>query len=388
MKAIASLICAAAFTLTNVAAGAEPARPAKMLVVLRAREATDHLRQASNGHLGQPVFADQPPLAESYRSSILDFDRDSTLAAALTLAFRDRAPFVELATSADRDRYMTGALLDKPTKAARTEGFDFVLAVYDSFVGFAPRNGFDDDSGVLSPEYGFSYALHDLATDNVIQRGAVHNYGYKPVSFDDTTQDRELFKQTWPYLCLMNTTDMVDDLVRKDAVREMAERVGRSTEYPGVRADIEAYRKRLVWSLQPAAGWVARRTRDPFERVMFPRGDLGRSVWMHVDAELLLPALGQQANTAEEFIHIYDRDRARLMPDFPITAFTDITAPGYGAWRYTEPNGEQQLVFMRKTSAVTIQVMTVTFAGKFNELYPPLRSKIEEMLAHSVVKLN
>jgi hypothetical protein len=181
---------------------------------------------------------------------------------------------------------------------------------------------------------------------------------------------------------------MLDKLVRRDAVHEMAERVGRSAEFPAVREDIEAYRKRLVWSLQPAAGWAARRTPDPFERVMFPRGDLGRSVWMYVDAELLLPALGQQAKTAEEFIRIYDRDRARLMPDLPATAFTDVTAPGYGAWRYTEPSGEQELVFMRKTSAVTMQVMTVTFAGKFDELYPPLRGKIEEMLAHSTVTLN
>jgi hypothetical protein len=283
---------------------------------------------------------------------------------------------------------MKDAPLDEPSGIARTQGFDFVLVFYDSFVGFAPRDDLDDEAGLLSPEYGFSYALHDLAAGRVIRRGWVHNYGYKPASFDGTTQDRELFRETWPYLCLMNSTDLLDELIRKDSVHEMAARVGRDAEYPAVRADIEAYRKRLVWSLQPAAGWVVRRTRDPFVRIMFPRGDLGRSVSMHVAAELLLPALGQQAKTAEEFIQIYDRGRARLMPDFPITVFTDITAPGYGAWRYTEPSGEQELVFMRKTSAVTIQVMTVTFAGKFAELYPPLRGKIEEMLAHSVVNLN
>ena len=76
------------------------------------------------------------------------------------------------------------------------------------------------------------------------------------------------------------------------------------------------------------------------------------------------------------------------MPDFPITAFTDITAPGYGAWRYTEPSGEQELAFMRKMGVLTMQVMTVTFAGKFDELYPPLRGKIEQMLAHSIVELD
>jgi hypothetical protein len=76
------------------------------------------------------------------------------------------------------------------------------------------------------------------------------------------------------------------------------------------------------------------------------------------------------------------------MPDFPIAGFTEVTAPGYTAWRYTEPSGEVELVFMRMTTAETMQVMTVTFAGKFDELYPPQRAKIEEMLAHGSVTLN
>src|SRR6185503_6488296 len=228
--------------------------------------------------LGEPVFfTDTTPMNAAYKSSALDFDRDSPLTAALTLAFRDRAPFVELATSADRDRYMSGEPFDKPTEAARQEGFDFVLALYDDFVGFGPRGTLDDEAGLLRPVYGLSFGLFDLATKRAMQRGSVHSYGYQPASFDGTARDLALFPRTWPYLCLMNSTDIVDELVRKDAVHAIAARVGRGAEYPAVRSDIEAYRKRLAWRLQPASGWIERRS-GAFDRLMIPRGDLGKFV--------------------------------------------------------------------------------------------------------------
>lgn len=386
MRKITALLCVTAAVLANVAANAEPARAAKVLVVLRTHEADQHIRPARGSGIGAPLFSDAQSMNSAYREA-LDFDRDSPLTAALTLAFRDRAPFVELVASADRARYMSGAPFDKPTEAARNEGFDFVLALYDTFVGFGPRSPLDDEAGRLTPMYGVSYGLFDLATNRAIQRGHVRNFGFKPASFDGTARDLALFPQTWPYLCLQNSSDLVDELIRKDAVHEMAAHIGRGDEYPAVEAAIEAYRKRLDWRLKPARGWVDRRS-DTFERVMYPKGDLAKSVWMTVDVELLLAALGQQAKTVDEFVSLYYRDRARLMPDAPLERFTDIDAPGYGAWRYVEPGGEHALVFVRKSSAMTMQVMRLTIIGKFDEIYPPLRGKIEQMLANSRVDLN
>lgn len=387
MKWIIALMCVATFASATMANSAEPTRRAKVLVVLRTHEASEHMRLATGNRLGVPLFAAVTPMNGAYRASVLDFDRDTPLGAALTLAFRDRAPFVELSTSADRDRYMSGAPFDKPTREARAEGFDFVLALYDTFVGFAPRNGLDDEAGLMSPMYAVSYGLFDLTTSRAILRGQVKNSGYKPASFDGTAQDLALFQQTWPYPCLLNSTDIVDELIHKDAIHEIAARVGRGAEYPAVRADIESYRKRLDWRLKPAAGWIERRS-GAFARVMYPKGELGRSVWMYVEAELLLPALGRQVSTAEEFVAIYDRDRARLMPDLPPEPFADIDAPDYRAWRYVEPGGEHALVFVRKTSALTMQVVTLKIVGDFDEIYPPLRDEIERMLANSIVRLN
>ena len=388
MKWVRTLICVAMFGLTNLAAGAEPVRPVKLLVVLRARDAVRHFQPARGHPLGEPVWiTDSDQLNAAYKSAAMNFDRDSPLKAALMLAFRDRAPFVDIATSADRDRYLSGALFGKPKTAAREEGFDFILALYDDFIGFAPRNGLDDENAVLSPEYGLSYGLFELASNRVMQRGSVRNFGFEPARFDGTTQDLALFPQTWPYLCLVNTTEMVDELVRNDAVHDMAARGGRGAEYPAVHADIEAYRKRLDWRLSPAPGW-SERASGPFTRVLFPKGDLSRSVRMHVDAELLLPALGQAVDTAEEFMRIHDRDRARLMPDAPLERFTNVAARGYSAWRYAEPSGEHVLVFIRRTSAVTMQVMTLTISGDFDAIYPSLRGKIEQMLEKSTVGLH
>jgi len=386
VKAIASLICVAAITLTHVAAGAEPVRSAKVLVVLRTREATSHIRMPSNDP-GRPVFipSQDQSLVAAYKASVRGFDRDPPLIAALTLAFRDRAPFVELAASADRDRYMSGAPLDKPTDAARTEGYDFVLALYDDFVGLASRDYPDADAGLFTPAYYVSYVLFDLTTGREIQRGSVHDYGFKRVDFSAATRNGDLFKQTWPFLCLMNSSEILDELVRRDAIHDMAARVGREAAYPAVKKEIESYRKRLAWRLNPAPGWVERRTHTSFSRLMIPRGNLAQSVRLYADAELLLPALGMAANTVEDFIPLYDRGRARMMPDSPIAPFKDVTAPGYGAYRYVDPDGKPQLLFVRKTSAVTMQVMTLMIDDDFDHLYPLVRGKIEEMLAHSVV---
>jgi len=43
---------------------------------------------------------------------------------------------------------------------------------------------------------------------------------------------------------------------------------------------------------------------------------------------------------------------------------------------------------MRTANDGLMQVVTATFAGTFDSVYPPLRPKLEEMLAHSVVRLN
>src|SRR5262245_37174670 len=121
MRTIAYLICTATLAVAQMAIGAEPVRPVKVLAVLRTQEASQHMRLATGNRLGVPLFAADAPMNAAYMTSVLEFDRDTPLAAALTLAFRDRAPFVELSTSADRDRYMSGAPFDKPTLNARNE---------------------------------------------------------------------------------------------------------------------------------------------------------------------------------------------------------------------------------------------------------------------------
>ena len=106
------------------------------------------------------------------------------------------------------------------------------------------------------------------------------------------------------------------------------------------------------------------------------------------DASRVANGVNEQAKTVEEFVSIHYRDRARLMPDSPLAKFTDINAPGYGAWRYAEPSGEDVLVFVRQSSAMTMQVMTLKIIGNFDEIYPPLRGKIGQMLANSTVTLH
>jgi hypothetical protein len=71
-----------------------------------------------------------------------------------------------------------------------------------------------------------------------------------------------------------------------------------------------------------------------------------------------------------------------------MAAFTDIDAPDYRSFRYSAPGGVSKLVFFRQNGESVMQVVTLTLSGDFATLYPPLRPRIESMLAHSVVRLD
>jgi hypothetical protein len=387
---IAALIMAC---VVHAALAAEP-RPVKLLVILRTTESPHHIHQPypdTDFRSGAPYHQKWAglglPFERAFQKTLDGFDRDPALVAALTRAFRERAPFVEVATSADRARYIRRAPFDSPTGVARAEGYDFVLALYENFVGLAARDFHDHDAGLFTPAFAVSYSLHDLADGRRIARGFVHDTGVRRENLDTALHDPVLFTETWPYLCYVTANSMVDELVRKDGVHTMAVRVGRGADFPAVRDDIEAYRRRLAWRLEPASGWVERRTASSFTRVMFPRGDRALVLQMQIDAELMLPALRPDVRSTQEFVVQYDRQRFTMMPDAPITPFADVTAPGYDAYRYRSPGGEHNLLFVRQSTPAMIQVVTVTLDGDFDGLYQSVRADVEAMLAQSTVTL-
>jgi hypothetical protein len=398
-----------ALTLLSLSAaagaeGAEDARKARVLVLLGAMERNNHIyiagateapeeggRSLANPLSGRSrvnlLYKQIPRLNQTFVRTISGFDRDPDLTTALIQVFRDRAPILEITTTADTDRYLRRATLASLTDAARNEGFDFVVALFDDFVGLATRDWIDAEAGLLAPAYRVSYALHDVAANELLKRGTARATGAVRAPLDAAAANRDLFVATWPYLCLLNATQIADELLRTDQLHFIAERVGRGSEMPPVAAKLADFERRLDWKLKPAKGWRDKSITG-FSRLLEPRGDLSRVARLHYEVDLLIPELQQGAPSIDDYVLLYDRNRRLQMPlAGPLARFTDVSAPGYEAYRFTGQGSDHNLVFLKATPDAVVRIATFSLVGNFEERYPALRPKIEQMLAESSVTL-
>jgi hypothetical protein len=212
--------------------------------------------------------------------------------------------------------------------------------------------------------------------------------GVARAPLDAAASSRALFVSAWPQLCRNNATQIADDLLRTDKLHLMAERVGRGDEMPPVAAKLRDFERRLSWKLAPAKGWRTRQI-NAFSRSLQPRDERSRVMRLHFAVDLMIPELQQGAATVAEYARIYDQNRRLQLPlAGPLTPFHEITAPGYEAFRFTGQGGDHNLVFLRATPDAVVRVVTLSVAGDFDALYPPVRPQVEAMLARSEVRLS
>jgi hypothetical protein len=273
------------------------------------------------------------------------------------------------------------------TDAARVEGFHFVLALNDDFVGLATLDAVDAVNGILTPAYDASYALYDVANGEIRAHGKVSSNGYLGQPYSKATTEPALFGYLWPYLCTLNATTIVDQLLRDDHLHVMAERVGRGSEQPAVAARLAELEQRLRWELKPAAGWHEVRT-TTVSRLLEPVNEQRKIVRMTFDAEFLIPELREAVRGVDDYLPIYDRKRLRAAPKAGrLEPFADIEAGGYRAFRYLGQAGETDLVLFRPTEDGLMRIVTISIADTFDKAYPKLRPKIERMLLASSLDL-
>ena len=405
VRRIVTMLALTLLSLTATHAAEDAgARKARVLVILGAMERNNHIHIAgstgapeeggesrSNSFHGrqrvQLLYKQIPRLNQVFVRTIEGFDRDPDLANAVVQVFRHRAPILEVTTTADTGRYLRRATLDSLTDAPRDEGFDFVIALFDDFFGLATRDSIDADAGLLAPAYRVGFALHDVAANEVMKRGHARASGALRSPADVAAANRELFVATWPYLCLLNATQIADELLRTDQLHAMAARVGRGAEMPPVAAKIAEFERRLEWKLAPAKGWRDRSI-NGFSRVLEPRGDRAREMQLHFSVDLMIPELQQGARSVADYARIYDHNRRLQMPlAGPLTPFADVSAPGYESFRFTGQSGDHNLVFLRATPDAVVRVVTLSIVGDFDASYARERAKIEAMLANSAVTL-
>lgn len=403
MLVLAGLAGTAGFAGTALAA--DTPRNVRVLVVLRVLERPGHIsiggtQDDSGDHHG---FGGTTPLGRTYVDMLIKrraalnnqflttidgFDRDTAMTEGLKRAFARRSAMFEITTTADREKFLDGASSVKPMAAARDAGYDFVVTLCDDFMGLSVNDEIDAERGLLTPVYQVRYMLHDAATGKVRSRGRTAALGFVKQPFDTAVKDRDFFTGQWPLMCSSIATQLVDQLLRQDDLHHMAESVGRGAEMPPVSDRLADLQKRLKWKLEPASGWNEFRV-NPLMRMLRPRGALADSVSMRVDVDFLIPELGQKVASVDEYVALFDRDRRISSPQASgLVSFEEPVAPGYRAFGYAGAAGEPYLVFFRQSGAETMQIVTVSFNGKLEELYPPLRGKIGEMLTHSLVTLD
>jgi hypothetical protein len=397
LVAFASLACAAALAQ-------QPVRDVRILVVLRATEQPNHIFVTGmkneaisvGGRFSAPtegrsrsqmLYTRVTYLNDTFVNAIAGFDRDAAMKDALRIAFAERNALFAITSTTDVHKYLKRTPAVSLTEAPQVEQFDYVIAIHDDFVGLATLDWLDAEEGLLTPAYDISYYVYDTSNGDVITRGKASSSGYLRQPYQTAASNPALFGHLWPYLCTLNSTAMVDELLRSDQLHSMASKVGRGAEVPPVAAKLANYEQRLEWQLKPASGWQERRT-GKFSRVLEPRNLQSDEMRLSVNVDFLIPELGQQASTVAEYLPFYDRQRLRQAPRAkPLEQFSDITAPGYEAYRFLGQAGEHNLVLFRIGDESLMRIYTVSLSGDFAALYPRVRRKIESMLAASDVRL-
>ena len=382
---------------------AEEPRRARVLVVMHSTERLGHISISGRYRSTDPSTPPRPindrpgslefllvsrmsHLDSTFVNTMHGFDRDTALAQSLRQVFMTGHDVFAVTTTAEAERYLSGLGEAKLTAAARTEGFDFVLALSDDFYGLATRDAADTEQALLTPAFAVTYVLRDVRANKVIARGGVDAMGPRSESAQQAAEDRELFAASWPFMCANIATGIRGKLLRSDSVHQMAASVGRGPDVPAVSAKLEGMGRALKWDLKPAFGWREKRL-NMFSRILEPKGELSEHVSMKVDVDLLIPELEQSVGSVADYVVLFEKLRREQSPAAePMIPFADISAPGFDAFAYAAPTGTN-LVLLRRRGESLMQVVTVVFVGDFAAVYPRTRSQIEQMISRSAVAL-
>ena len=78
----------------------------------------------------------------------------------------------------------------------------------------------------MTPAYDVAYYVYDAGSGEIISRGKASSSGYLSQPYQTAASNPALFAHLWPYLCTLNATSMVDELLRTDQLHSMWPRPG------------------------------------------------------------------------------------------------------------------------------------------------------------------
>ena len=329
-----------------------------------------------------------PSLERSLFTTMKGFDRRTELINAVYRAFANESPVFELTESVEVDRYVNRKDLASLRDSARAEGYDYVLVLYEGFVGLASDSVLQTRAGLLRPAVNVNMILHDALGREPLYRRNLRAIGGTAANYEDAVNNQRFFGAQWPGLSTRIANDLVSELLYADRLHAMAERVGRGAEVPAAGTILANYGKRLHWDLKSAKGWRMRKASSDFTRVFDQKDETAPFMQVRFDVDLTIPEFGQDVHSIGEYLPLYEKRRAEQSGGASVlTPFADITAPGFTAYFVGSEQGAGEIVLFRKIDETAMQIVNARFARDFAGLYPGNRASIERLIVNGQVRL-
>lgn len=308
------------------------------------------------------------------------YDRYAVIYKALEARFEQRSSGFAVTESRDTNRYLTDGSI---TTAASEQGYDYVIAIEDKFSGLSMLNQLATRTDDLAPLTTLGFRLYDARKRSRMTKGVITSNGLEKRPYREAVRDRDLYVATFPALADSLANQLVGTLFRGDHLHMMAAASGHGGDVPEVGAVMKRFEKRFDYRLEPAVGWKRTRMNTKYVSVLEPRSDLRLSLGLRFEVDLLIPELGQDVKTLDEYIAIWQTRLADQGIDTStFTEFEDIDAPeGFRVYAFDiAGHAGRQISMLRLLNDDMLQLVSLVFLKDFDTLYPQQRATIEQMI--------
>jgi len=338
---------------------------------------------ANNAHIKKR----SEELGAQLDATLEGYDRYDVVHQALAKRFSQRSVAFELTQSREFDKYVSSKGI---TASAGADDFSYVVAIEDKFSGMSILN-VATKTDDLAPYTTLGYQVFETKKRSRISKGAVSANGLQKKPFKEAIGDKAFFTNAYPTLADNIANQIVGTLFRTDVLHAMAASAGRGDEVPQVSSVLKKNEKRFDYEFTPAKNWKRTKMNVKYANLLEPKSDLRYSMGLRFDVDLLVPELGQDVTSIDEYVPIYlTRLEDSGVDTSTFTEFTEINArPEYRVYSFLPNNdGGRQIVLLRKVGDDLLEMILVVFSKDFETLYPAHRADIEQMIADAKLKVN
>jgi hypothetical protein len=396
---LAACVAAALLLLWANAARAVSDSDADILIVFPEKLAPSKVWLVTEGEMARGLFVPFGNIANSITltkrseefgaqlDATLDgFDRYAVLYAALQRRFKQRSSAFVTTESRAFPTYVTRKGV---TSAAGKEGYDFVIEIQEVFSGLSMLNTYATKTDDVAPLAHLSYVVYDARKRVEIDRIQIVANGLEKRPLKEAVNDKALFVQAYERIAGQLADQLIGTLFSRDKLHAMAASVGRGDDVPQVKAVIKRYAKHFHYRFKVPPEWRSMRMDSGLGHVLVPKSELRYSLGMRFEIELLIPELGQDVDTLDEYLTIWQTRLAEKGADMStLTEFNDIkVSEDYRKFAADTPGVGRQIFLFRQVREDMLEIVTIVVAKDFDTVYPKNRGSIQRMISDAKLAL-